>query len=362
MKTIIANFSANFTLPECFSSGTDVFFDIETTGLNWRNSHLYLIGAAVYHPETENFEIIQWFADEPAGETDLLDAFAEFLRPYKRLIHYNGDTFDLPYLRNKYSFYRRPVLTETMETLDLYRNFRPLRRLFRIPSMKQKDLEVFAGLQRNDTFSGGDLIQVYKDYLSCGARSLLEDLYLHNKEDLTGLIHLLSIYGFFSLFTGAFHISKIKVSDDLLTLMLLPDSGGLCPIQAELAHARIFSDRKCLTIEVPCRKQEMKFFFDNYRDYYYFPLEDTAIHKSVGIYADPQHREKAKASNCYQRRTGCFFWQPSEIITPAFREDFRSTDFYFEWNDSLTFEDSRMNRYANELFQIFCQAKETVKL
>ena len=31
----------------------DVFFDIETTGLSWRTSHLYLIGALFFDPAAD---------------------------------------------------------------------------------------------------------------------------------------------------------------------------------------------------------------------------------------------------------------------------------------------------------------------
>lgn len=45
----------------------DVFFDIETTGLSWRTSHLYLIGALFFDPAADTFTLRQWFLDRPAG-------------------------------------------------------------------------------------------------------------------------------------------------------------------------------------------------------------------------------------------------------------------------------------------------------
>ena len=39
----------------------DVFFDIETTGLSWRTSHLYLIGALFFDPAADAFTLRQWF-------------------------------------------------------------------------------------------------------------------------------------------------------------------------------------------------------------------------------------------------------------------------------------------------------------
>ncbi len=75
MKIVSCFFTPDFPVPERFLSGMDVFFDIETTGLNWRRSHLYLIGAAIYHPESKIWELIQWFADEPARGTGPVGCF-----------------------------------------------------------------------------------------------------------------------------------------------------------------------------------------------------------------------------------------------------------------------------------------------
>ena len=40
----------------------DVFFDIETTGLSWRTSHLYLIGALFFDPAADTFTLRQWIS------------------------------------------------------------------------------------------------------------------------------------------------------------------------------------------------------------------------------------------------------------------------------------------------------------
>ena len=86
-----------------------------------------------------------------------------------------------------------------------------------------------------------------------------------------------------------------------------------------------------------------------------FPLEDTAIHKSVGIYVDPEHREKAKASNCYQRHYGLYFPQPSELVTPVFREDHKARQLYFEWQDSLAEDPDFLSRYASAVLSDLCR-------
>ena len=69
---------------------------------------------------------------------------------------------------------------------------------------KQKSLEAYAGFSRTDRFSGEELIHVYEDYLASGDEELLRLLYLHNREDLTGMTEILSLYSIPSLFSGHF--------------------------------------------------------------------------------------------------------------------------------------------------------------
>ena len=116
-----------------------VFFDIETTGLSWRTSHLYLIGAAFM--ENGCWTLQQWFLQKPSEEKELLLQFSSFLSSFTQVIHYNGQGFDLPYLAHKYEDYRLPDPFAHMESLDLYRMVRPFRILLSLSSLKQKDVE-----------------------------------------------------------------------------------------------------------------------------------------------------------------------------------------------------------------------------
>ena len=50
----------------------------------------------------------------------------------------------------------------------------------------------------------------------------------------------------------------------------------------------------------------LKYFFKNYKDYYYLPEEDITIHKDVATYVDKNHRIQATASNCFTKVTDNF--------------------------------------------------------
>ncbi len=99
--------------------GDICFFDIETTGLSPHVSSLFLIGAAWYAEGV--LMLRQWFADDYISEKEILSSFAAFAGPFSTFIHYNGSTFDIPYLEKKYLAHGLPSPFCGKESLDLYR-------------------------------------------------------------------------------------------------------------------------------------------------------------------------------------------------------------------------------------------------
>ena len=70
------------------------------------------------------------------------------------------------------------------------------------------------------------------------------------------------------------------------------------------------------------RDTEMKYFFKDYKNYYYLPMEHMAIHKSIAAYVDDAHKEKATKDNAFTTKTGSFIPCP-----PGFHgEIFYDTD------------------------------------
>ena len=143
----------------------DVFFDIETTGLSWRTSHLYLIGALFFDPAADTFTLRQWFLDRPTEEKEMLVSFFTFLSDVKQLVHFNGTTFDLPYLTHKALFYQMEDPLSSIASLDLYQALRPFQSILGLSSMKQKNVEQYLSFPRKDQLNGKQLILVYHDYL-----------------------------------------------------------------------------------------------------------------------------------------------------------------------------------------------------
>ncbi|WP_167956725.1 ribonuclease H-like domain-containing protein [Anaerosporobacter faecicola] len=358
-----------------------VFFDIETTGFSPNNTILYLIGCTYYKNQCWN--LIQWFADDNTSEKKLLHAFFTFIKDYRYLMHFNGEGFDLPYIQKKCTKLGLDYTFDHIESYDIYKKVLPYKKIFKLENFKQKTLEHFLHIQRNDTYSGGELIQVYANYLgmkkleqlknrthevspvkdleariqstnqtafgSPNSAQLLQLLLLHNAEDVQGMLPLTNILSYVDLFRGAYKNITAKVDQDQLVLHFtlvssLPES---ISYGNDTIHCNASGDQAIL--KVTLYQDELKFFYDNYKDYYYLPKEDTAIHKSVAFYVDKNFRTRAKAANCYSKKTGRFVPQYEEIYTPHFKIDYHDKYTYVEVTDEFLQDTKKLALYIQHL-------------
>ena len=102
MKTeeiILGNFKLQYPLERLAPLNQILFLDIETTGFLSSGSTIYLIGCAFF--SEGNWMIRQWFAQSADEEGELVRVFLTFAEQYTYLIHYNGNTFDLPFIKHK---------------------------------------------------------------------------------------------------------------------------------------------------------------------------------------------------------------------------------------------------------------------
>ena len=101
MITIQNTFDAegSYPLARLGDPASLLFFDIETTGFSGDFCTVYLIGCVFYKEGRAHF--IQWFADTKASEAQVIQSFFSFLKDYSVLVHFNGDTFDIPFLMKR---------------------------------------------------------------------------------------------------------------------------------------------------------------------------------------------------------------------------------------------------------------------
>lgn len=333
-----------------------LFFDIETTGFSAKTSALYLIGAVYY--ENQSWNIIQWFAESSSEEEDILKAFFDFCKQYRLLLHFNGEGFDIPYLMQKAEHYKLDTPFSSMESLDIYRSIRPFKQILKLSHINQKAMEAFLGIHREDRYSGGELIQVYHRFEKTHTDCDLALLILHNKDDLQGMLHLTALLAYPALFLEhrftLHHAEWMDTSDgqpDLILELLLSHPLPK-PVSQQLDFGYLKADGHICRLLIHAREGELKYFFADYRNYYYLPSEDRVIHQSVASCLPASKRVRAKASQCYERRYGLFLPQKTALISPVYQDEYKSQPLWFECTQ----------QFMNNTEQLFMYIKGLVSL
>ena len=358
------NFDNTDTLTNALFAEDSVFFDIETTGFSPANTTLYLIGCA--RRKGNLICIDQFFADTPDEERLILSAFLELLKPYRTLITFNGLGFDIPYLKKKCEKYGLTHPFDEKDYIDIYKEVSCLKFLLKLPDYKQKTIERFLGLSRNDTFSGGELIEVYQNYLKTPDEQAMFFLKQHNYEDVLGMTGLIAIRSYRKLFDGAFTVNSTETNiykdrNGIPQKELILTLQNQYPIPQRVSYQTdafyLICDGMQSKLRIHLFEGTLKFFFDHPEDYYYLPAEDMAIHKSVATYVDKDFRKKATADNCYTKKDAIFVPQYETLITPFFKESNKDKLTYFELTREFLDSDSLLRQYTSHVFRHFLAAK-----
>lgn len=326
-----------------------VIFDIETTGFAADTSVLYLIGCGYY--DDGRWFIKQWFNDNINSEHDIIEQFFSFIRPYKYLLHYNGDGFDIPYLKKKIISYNMENVLHSLESIDLYKVIRPYKDILHTDNLKQKSIELLLGIKRLDKYSGGDLIRVYQNYTDSHNDTALKLLIQHNYEDIEGLMYSFCLMSYKSLTDGCLTVHKMYVRDNRLCFLLELTNALPKRISCGAVGVTFTGYGLNATLSADIIEDDLKFFFDNYRDYYYLPAEDTAIHKSVAGFVDKNYRVQATRSTCYTKHRGCYISQLDCNIVNGYKKCYDDSDSLIELTDSFLQDMDILNKYAVRMVQ-----------
>lgn len=434
MKTWQTTFTPTIGNPYIkeYFTPTSIFFDIETTGFSAARNQVYMIGYAL---QTDGrICITQLFAECPDQEQEILSAFLELLSQYDTLISFNGTGFDVPFLKGRCAYHQIPEQLDSFCHLDIYKQLSKYKTILNLDNLKQKTLEEFLGIARDDLYSGGDLISIYLEYAklssvenynfiephrnnhkkvenpadsadtctlpkahrnhgnSKNAALSPQDacalLKLHNYEDMKGMIQLLSLLSYSRFFGGHFQVSSWETRSWNtyegtkgweLILYLKPDLPFPKPFTCTLGNLYISVSRNqaesctsasrnraesctsascnqvepyasglChqVTLRIELFTGELKYFYPNYKDYYYLPAEDTALHKSVAAYVDRNYRTQATAATCYCKKSGRFLPQYQDLFSPAFKQNYNDKTSWFELTEAFTENKENLNKYA----------------
>ena len=361
MKTIIndlGELAPSYPIDKIADPEQVLFMDIETTGFTAKSSNLYLIGCVYF--QNDEWHTIQWLAENYDEEVEVLNAFLEYCLNYSFIIHFNGNRFDLPYLTQKCEMYDIPFKFDDYKGIDLYKRIKPYKNFLKLENCKQTSIEAFLGVKREDRYTGGELINFYHDYACDHNEENEKLLLLHNEDDLKGMLELLSVMAFSDLFNEPLRVTKVQANyyNDYngkkrqeLVLSLRFESE--LPVQVSYsANGCYFTGNGGNgVLKVPLYEEEMKYYYSNYRDYYYLPEEDMAVHKSVAASVDPDHRRQATAATCYTRKVSAYLPQWEPMFTPFYKRSFRDRDYFFELTDEFKTSRQSFNDYASHVLQ-----------
>lgn len=299
IDSIIAPPAFNYTFPQ--DKEEILFFDIETTGLSPKASSLYMTGAMFFDGKCCSWKLRQFFADNYKSEAEIIKSFLEILGRYKYLYHFNGKTFDIPYILNKCEKHGiKPdshcmsILNDTdgIYSIDILALIRPLKKLLAIQKASQAALERWLGIMRKDQYDGGQMVPVYSRYMQYKtiangkAPELERLLLLHNHDDIKHMLDVCSILSYRDLFSG--------VNDIAITDITPGNRNGKCiniyfshnvPVPKKAIITKPFPasrektvsagelyielEKNSAILSVPLFYGNLKCFYPDYKNYYY---------------------------------------------------------------------------------------------
>lgn len=316
-----------------------VFFDIETTGFISNRNHIYLIGCIYYFNNKLN--LIQWLSNSIDEELKVIKAFLNFISNYNCICHYNGTSFDLPFINNKCKLYKINNVISNKKSFDLYSMIRPFKKVFNLNSLKLKDIEKHINYNRLDNLSGKELIKYYFQFIKNNNENIKNLLLLHNEDDMKGLLYILPLLQTTILLTSNFYKNYIvKHTSTHIIITFNHSFNFYIDFYNALNGYKIYISNNKLELFLPVFKGELKHFFKDYKNYYYLPIEDQAIHKSVGIYVENEHRQKATAYNCYIKKRGHFIPLLTKVDLSLFKINLKETMYYVQVKDLLEDEET----------------------
>ena len=323
----------SYSLDKYFDENT-VFFDIECTGLSPRKSFIYLIGYAVRLGN--KITITQLLANNEAEELEVLEEFERVICKYDNLLGFNSTRFDEAFIVERCRKYKFNTTIKSKHHIDMYLTTTKAKCLLDLPNYKQKTIEEFLGLHRDDKYNGGELIPVYQHYSLMGDKESKDLILLHNFEDIKGMIYISDIMAYTDLLTSDLRYVNHesdgnKLRFEIQTSINLPNS-----INKLREYGMYIIKENRIYVTLNLFNGSLFTFLPDHKNYYYLINEDIIVPKSIGESIDKNCRRPAQKRDCKVSAEGTFLSLPHGIDvgnTRTFRESYESKESYISVED-----------------------------
>lgn len=169
-----------------------LFFDTETTSLSTGTGN-YAFLCGIGYLDGSDFITEQLFLKSYDLEKAMLGYMNEFFARSKMLVVYNGKSFDIPLIKNRYRLNRVYGFPVGIAVCDLITpSRRVFKSLFEDCSLQSLERNVL-GVHRIDDMPGWMMPDIFFDYQKNGNCDKLQGAALHNRLDIEHLFSLMSV-------------------------------------------------------------------------------------------------------------------------------------------------------------------------
>ena len=324
----------SYSLEKYFDENT-LFFDIECTGLSPRKSFIYLIGYAVRLGN--KITITQLLANNEAEEIEILEEFERILGKYDNLLGFNSTRFDEAYIVERCRKYKLNTTIKSKRHTDMYLTTTKAKCLLDLPNYRQKTIEEFLGLHRDDKYNGGELIPVYQHYSLTGDEEAKKLILLHNYEDIKGMIFISDILCYADLTGSDLRYVRHEADKEKLRFVVEFDFSIPSSINKIREYGMYIIKENRIYVTLNLFKGSLFTFLPDHKNYYYLINEDIIVPKSIGESIDKNCRRPAQRRDCKVAAEGNFLRLPDRLdigtSIRTFRPSYESKESYISVED-----------------------------
>ncbi len=324
-----------------------IFFDIECTGLSPRKSFIYLIGYATR--TGSKVTITQLLAKDESDELAILEEFERVMKKYPKLLGFNSTRFDEAFIIERCRKYNFNTAIKSKHHTDLYLMTTKARCLLDLPNFRQKTIENYLGLFRDDQYDGGQLIPVYQHYSLVGDLESKDLVLLHNFEDVKGMIYICDVLAFPDLLSSEMQYVSHEIDGDKLRFEIKTSINLPKSINKNREYGLYIIKNNRIYVTLNLFEGELCTWLSDFKNYYYLIDEDMIIPKSLGESMDKSARRPAKRADCKVKAEGKYLQLPDRIdigtSIRVFKESYESKEAFVSTSDITTDLLIKITRY-----------------